>query len=528
MPTAWLTKRRGPGIRRRIVGTLLFTSACTLLVAAVALLGPLEHVLRQAALDTLRRDLNTRELAGFKQMNLAAVSFAYTRPSARGLTPNEYREELRLRQAGAEARDALLRQESAVATRTGASDVNLIGYPDGRGNGQLVARPSDGIGARTGSLDDVSEAFRERRRVVSFATSDGVDVARVAVPLTITNRTQTAVWHQRYVLAVRKPINEISGAVAAVRSAFFVAAGAGFALALLLGVPLSATLTRRLRRLRGAVLEVGRLGPVVRLPIDKRRDEVGDLTRAFAVMQHRLEQQEEARRVFVATASHELRTPIASLDGMLELLEDDLAQTEPNLEESSQLLERARAQTRRLAGLAADLLELSRLDAEIELRSEPLELVELCRAVVAEFDARLTERGIRYRIESPAGDAWVLGDPGALARILRILIDNAVRVSPAGSAIVLVVHDDSSPTVCVRDSGPGVPPEERKLIFERFQRGRATFSQAGFGLGLAIGRELATRMSGELVLDEVPSGGASFTLRLPAADPSGSHSVLRA
>jgi signal transduction histidine kinase len=112
---------------------------------------------------------------------------------------------------------------------------------------------------------------------------------------------------------------------------------------------------------------------------------------------------------------------------------------------------------------------------------------------------------------------WAVGDPGSIARILRILLDNAVRVSPADSELRITVQGGPHVQVSVCDQGPGVPPEEREQIFRRFQRGRETRGQAGFGLGLAIGRELAERMGGELLLEDGDGPGAKFTLRLPAA-----------
>jgi signal transduction histidine kinase len=234
-------------------------------------------------------------------------------------------------------------------------------------------------------------------------------------------------------------------------------------------------------------------------------------------MQRQLQHQEEARRAFVATASHELRTPLTSLDGMLELLDDDLQGGEPDLDEARSLLERARAQSRRLARLAADLLDLSRLDAEVNLRSEPVELSELSRAVLAEFELGTSERGITPVIDMADGQVWALGDPGSVARILRILLDNAVRVSPDGAEIKVALHGGSTAELSVCDQGPGIAPEERSIIFERFQRGRGTSGQGGFGLGLAIGRELAERMRGELILDGSYGPGAKFTLTLPVA-----------
>src|SRR6202166_2894990 len=105
-------------------------------------------------------------------------------------------------------------------------------------------------------------------------------------------------------------------------------------------------------------------------------------------MHSRLRQQEDARRAFVATASHELRTPLTSLDGMLELLADDLEREPIDLTDARERVARARQQSRRLASLASDLLDLSRIDALFALRREPVELTETARAVAAEFDSR--------------------------------------------------------------------------------------------------------------------------------------------
>jgi signal transduction histidine kinase len=319
------------------------------------------------------------------------------------------------------------------------------------------------------------------------------------------------------VLVVRKSLDEVSSAVSAVRTAFFVAALVALALTMLLGIPLSARIVRRLRRLRQAALQLAEGGPPVEIPVDRARDEVGDLARTFALMQRQLQQQEEARRAFVATASHELRTPLATLDGMLELLHEDLQSGEPDLEDAESLLERARAQSKRLGRLAADLLDLSRIDAQVELRSEPVELGELSRAVLAEFELGTAERRIYTVLDDRVGSVWALGDPGSVARIVRILLDNAVRLSPEGGEVTVRLRNGSHASLSIHDEGPGVPSEERDLIFERFMRGRETAGSAGFGLGLAIGRELAARMGGELVLEDDDSPGATFALRLPVA-----------
>jgi signal transduction histidine kinase len=477
------------GLRGRIVGAVLVTTVATLGVAALALLGPLEQSLRNAEKTTLKRDLGKSTIRGFRKLPLNDLS-----------------------EPGAAAQ--LDRQRQNLRDRIGAV-VNLLGYPERSGKATLLVPDRlDGDSVENDTFDDVAKAFRTGHRVYSFGFIDGTEYARAAIPFTIGSKDAVGLT---YVLAVRKPIDEISGAVDVVRTAFITAALAGLALTLILGIPLSARLVRRLRRLREAALELAQAGPLVEVPVDRARDEVGDLARTLATMQQRLQQQEEARRSFVATASHELRTPLTSLDGMLELLGDDLRDDQPDLEDARALLESARAQSRRLGRLAGDLLDLSRIDAQVDLRSEPVELGELSRAVMAEFELGTEERGISSELDDLGGSVWALGDPGSIARILRILLDNAVRISPEGSEIMVLLSRSSDVGISVSDQGPGVRAEERETIFRRFHRGRDTAGQAGFGLGLAIGRELAERMHGELILEETAGDGATFTLKLPAA-----------
>ncbi len=472
------------GLRGRIVGVVLITAVATLAVAALTLLGPLENSLRNAEKTTLKADLSRKgALNSFVTASLDDVD------SSRA------------------ARSKLIHAQNGMEARLNARFVDVLSGP--AGNSDIVA-PTRDQADQDDPFDDVRAAFRTNGRLYTFGFIDGQEYARAAIPFI--NKDDG----RRYVLAVRKSIGEIPEVVGEVRRAFLDAALAGLALTLILGIPLSARLVRRLRRLREAALELAHGGPTVELPVDRAHDEVGDLARTLATMQQRLRQQEEARRAFVATASHELRTPLTSLDGMLELLGDDLRDEDPDLEDARALVERAHAQSRRLGRLAADLLDLSRIDAQVDLRSEPVELGELSRAVMAEFEVG-TERGdIQSTLDDLGGAVWALGDPGSIAQILRILLDNAVRASPSGSHVRVVLKRAPAVTISVCDEGPGVHADEREAIFERFHRGRDTSGQAGFGLGLAIGRELAERMGGALYLQDT-SPGATFTLRLPAA-----------
>jgi signal transduction histidine kinase len=457
---------------------LLSSSVVTLAAAALALLSPLEHRLRADGESTV----------------LAAAA------ASRG----EYAE-IRLDPAThSPDHGALVTTTSLLRQRSGAQ---VTVFDDQLG--VVYAQTPDDL--------DVPDYYVQLRHALSsqrpvHSLSDGELV--VVEPVSIGG--------VRYALVLLKRLQYVSSAVSVVEKAFIEAAAVGFGIALLLGIGLTSTMLRRLERLRDAARELERRGLEAPPPQDSGRDEIGELARAFAAMQSRLHRQEAARRSFVATASHELRTPLASLDGMLELLEDDLNSEHLDLEDARARAIRAREQSRRLSQLASDLLDLSRLDAEVPLLSEPLELVELARAVLAEFEPAARERGVALHTTPPDHPCWADADPTAAARIVRILLDNSLRVAPSGSTIEVVVSTvGERPQVMVCDHGPGVPQSERELIFERFRRGANTPKAAGFGLGLAIGRELANRMGGSLeLLDRTAcehQTGACFVLRLQGA-----------
>ena len=200
----------------------------------------------------------------------------------------------------------------------------------------------------------------------------------------------------------------------------------------------------------------------------------------------------------------------------MELLEEDLRDGARPRRTPRSRSTSARRELRRLSVLASELLDLSRLDAAVQLRSEPVELGEIARAVAAEFALRggRARRRARGRLPRP-----VLGArrPGGL-RAGRAHPDRqraALRAARASRSTSARPTCDRRVAVRVADRGPGVPPEEREHIFERFHRGKATSVESGFGLGLAIGRELAERMNGTLELAD--SYDARRLLRADAA-----------
>ncbi len=512
------------GLRGRIVAVVLITTVATLAIAAVLVLGPLEKSLRRTDEQALKKAIPHNVVKRFSRLPLGELNSPHSTA---------------LRQLG--------RAQQQLQDQTGGAFVAVLGNAGLNGTHAQVLLPGSGISGDP--YTDVAAVLSSNQHTYKVTSIDGTQYASAVIPFTVREvivrrpppplpttphvagragvvagrGRPPAAWTTTftYAIVLRKSISEIPAVVHLITRAFLEAAAAGLVLTLILGFGLSGRLVARLRRLRRVAIEVEQNGPSSIVPVDRARDEVGDLARSLAAMQDRLRQQEEARRAFVATASHELRTPLTSLDGMLELLHDDLEYVDPDIADARDLVARARAQSRRLGRLAADLLDLSRMDAQVDLRSEPVELSEISRAVLAEFELGAEEREIRISLELRGTSAWALGDPGSIARILRILVDNAIRISPRGSEIRVRLRRGKVVTLSVCDQGPGVREEERDVIFQRFKRGRDTRGQAGFGLGLAIGRELARRMDGDLVVEPAGAIGATFTLTLPVAHAVG-------
>jgi signal transduction histidine kinase len=490
---------RRSGLRGRLLIALVATSALTLVVAAAALLPPLQDRLRTQRVDDL-------------QAATEADAPLFEQVLARSLRETAHESD------DVRRTDLLIKVQdraNILRQRTGARVVVVDLTP------QRIY-DTDTATALPAPLVYRALIDGDNSRAVS---SDSVTVVAQLYPLGVPERVVDAhPEYDHFVLITQRPLTDVAAAVRQVRNAFLAAAGIGLVFAVVLGIGLSTTLSRRLARLRASAVRVAAEGPDAPTPRDRGRDEVGDLARTLAAMQEALRRQEAARRAFVSTASHELRTPLTSLQGTLELLEEDLRDGRLDRHDAQEQLAAAQGQLRRLARLATELLDLSRLDAQVALRSEPVELGELSRAVAAEFALQARERDIEIVVETPPGPCWAAGDPGAVARVVRILLDNALRHSPPGEPVRVVpaYHGDRA-TVEVCDQGPGVADSDRELIFERFHRGSAASGAVGFGLGLAIGRELAERMGGTLDLrPKAAEEGARFRLALRIELPAGS------
>jgi signal transduction histidine kinase len=264
---------------------------------------------------------------------------------------------------------------------------------------------------------------------------------------------------------------------------------------------------KRLRRLEAAAQKVAEGDFATPIP-DQGADEVGQLASTLNEMQQRLARLDQARKEFIATASHELRTPIFSLGGFVELLDEE----EPEPAARQEFVRTMREQVSRLTKLTADLLDLSKLDADVlEVNAERVDLSELAGRIAAEFGPAAERHGSPIEVNGDRA-AVALADPDRVAQIMRILVDNALTHTPPGTSISIdAERRNGAANLVVRDDGPGIDPFARARVFDRFYTGDRV---SGSGLGLAIASELALLMDGELGLASHP-GRTEFTLRLP-------------
>lgn len=248
--------------------------------------------------------------------------------------------------------------------------------------------------------------------------------------------------------------------------------------------------------------------------VPEGQGEFGELARSFNAMTGSLEATEQRRLELVGDVAHELRTPLSTLDGYLEGLEDGVIRPAP---ETWQLLRR---ETSRLTRLVDDLQELWRAEArQLPLLIEPVDASEVAREVVDHFAGQPDAPRITFESETP-DPPMVRADRDRLAQILANYMSNAIRYSPNGAAVqVSVTRTEDDVEVAVKDAGPGLTPEQRARVFERFYRIDPSRSRAlgGSGIGLAIARALAQAMGGAVRADSDGAGrGSTFTVALPA------------
>lgn len=248
------------------------------------------------------------------------------------------------------------------------------------------------------------------------------------------------------------------------------------------------------------------------LGVDPRYAELKPLAGALDSLLLQLRGKIGREQAFVQDAAHELRTPLAVISAQAHVL--DSAAGGPERQEASQQMAQAIA---RSAHLIAQLLDLARLDSTPPRQTQRLDVAQLVRNDLAQRVNGAMVRGIDLSLDAPDVLAADL-EPQVFRSVFHNLVDNALRYVPeGGSVVVALAASESGLTFSVADNGPGIPPDQQTLVFERFYRGGQSDAR-GAGLGLAIARQAAGRMHGSLQLSPGPGGrGCLFTLMLPAS-----------
>jgi two-component system, OmpR family, sensor kinase len=392
---------------------------------------------------------------------------------------------------------------SSVATAASA-EVLVLGEVDKNPlalKTELDSAPDGGVDA-----DDVTrfavDAWSSQRPVTVTESIAGGPHAVVAYPLIQSEKVVG-------VAVFADTLDEVQANVSLIRRQILISGGIALVVALLAGYLVARALSERVARLQQAVRKVaaGDFSNPIRADSD---DELGQLAAAFDDMQNQLARLDRARKQFIASASHELRTPIFSLGGFLELLADE------DLDEDTrrQFLDQLRGQVDRMRTLATELLDLSRLEAgALELRPEPTDVGQLAREVASEFTPAAQQHDSDVQLELPRDPLELDCDPERVAQVLRILLDNALVHTPSGTGVwVSADRRNGHVRLQVSDKGLGIKRQNMPHIFEPFFTSNE--QAQGAGLGLAIARELAERMQGELTVRSTP-GSTTFSLVLP-------------
>jgi signal transduction histidine kinase len=251
----------------------------------------------------------------------------------------------------------------------------------------------------------------------------------------------------------------------------------------------------------------------VQLP-EASGNEIGDLARSVNALIERLRRRAEMQTRFVADASHELATPVAGIRGYVGILRSWGADDPEVRVEALDAIDR---ESRRMVRLTRQLLGLIRSEHELEYHSVHHDINAVCREVIAGAAARHADKGILF-LGPPDTPLTLLADPERVEEVLSILVDNAAKYTqPGGRVVVSTCGRKGDVVVTVSDTGPGIPAEDVPFIFERFYRSDQSRSveSGGFGLGLAIAKQIVDSSGGLIDVTSAPGEGTTFTVCLP-------------
>jgi signal transduction histidine kinase len=232
------------------------------------------------------------------------------------------------------------------------------------------------------------------------------------------------------------------------------------------------------------------------------------------------EEADAAKSAFLSTVSHELRTPLTSIHASLRLMQQGMGGA--LAPEARHLVDVAARNSQRLVRLVDEILDLRKIEAGLALERQPVDLRPLLEQALEANRSYAEQCGVRFVLQGEAGPAMVLGDAERLMQVLANLLSNAAKYSPAGEAIVVAAERcEDAIRVSVRDRGPGIPPEFRSRIFQKFAQADTSTSRekGGTGLGLSISKAIVERLGGRIDFDSDPGRATTFYFELPEHRP---------
>jgi two-component system sensor histidine kinase BaeS len=428
----------------------------------------------------------------------AALTMLSTRNEVSGLTDRQREDDLTAtaiaagdafhRAGGWEAAD--LAGAAAVAARSQAT-LTIVDA-----NGEVIAAPTDALASMMVQMHGMAAVDTPRGDPVSAAVVvDGQPVG--AVMLRFPTQAMEAERHVRDALARTALLGTLIAA----------------AVALVVALYVSVRVTRPVTALTTAAGDLAAGRRDTRVDTDGP-GELRTLAEAFNGMADHLDREDQLRRNLVADVAHELRTPLAILQGSTEALLDGVDQPTP------QVLGSLNDEVTRLRRLVGDLETLAAAEAAgLRRRADPVDLADIAASAADLLRPLAEDRGTNLTVVlEPAA---VIGDADRLHQIAVNLIANAVKFTPAGGAITITTGSDgTSASLEVLDNGPGIPDDDLPHVFQRFWRGANGDKASGSGIGLAVVAELVAAHHGSVTAANAPSGGARFIVTLPAAPPT--------
>ena len=314
------------------------------------------------------------------------------------------------------------------------------------------------------------------------------------------------------------PATDVTSAWAQLLPRFAIAGGLAALFAVVVGTLLSGRIIRPIAEMTSASEAMAEGDYRQRIEV-RGDDEVATLACAFNQMASQVNRSNAAMRQLLANVSHELKTPLTSIQGFSQAMVEGMAE---DAEQQKQIAEVINEEAGRMRGLVDDLLYLSRIESgELELKLDPIDFDALVTAGVRR--ARFAAGGSEVTVRQELDGGCLTGDERRLEQVLANLLDNAIRFAPAGSEVAVRSYSDGDEVVVeVSNRGEPIPAGDLQQVFDRFyQVDRARSDGAHTGLGLAIVSELVQAHGGRVSVESAPGAGTTFTVRLPRDGPAG-------